>query len=159
MLFRSHKGLYDTIGSVGDEEYLLPIGKAITKKRGSDVTIVAYSKAVVTALAAASILSAQDEIEVEIIDLATLKPLDTETILASVRKTGKLLVVHEAPVRAGFGAEIVRLVCDEVFDALKTAPKVLGGANLPMPYSGVLEKECIPYPETIAQAIKRIVKG
>ncbi len=158
VLYFEHKGLYDTIGSVGDEEYLLPIGKAITKKRGSDVTIVAYSKAVVTALAAASILSAQDEIEVEIIDLATLKPLDTETIIRSVKKTGRLLVVHDAPEFGGFGGEVLSAIATDeaALRSLKTAPKRLCGKEMPIPFSPELEKGSTVTKEAIVKSVRSL---
>jgi pyruvate/2-oxoglutarate/acetoin dehydrogenase E1 component len=156
VLFFEHKGLYDTIGPVGDKEYLMPLGKAIVKKRGSDVTIVAYSKAVTTALSAASILSAQDEIEVEIIDLATLKPLDAETILRSVRKTGRLLVVHDSPEFAGFGAEILAAVAgdESAFRSLKTVPKRLCGKELPIPFAQELEKNAVVSKEEIVKSVR-----
>lgn len=156
VLFFEHKGLYDTIGPVGDKEYLMPLGKAIVKKRGSDVTIVAYSKTVTTALSAASILSAQDEIEVEIIDLATLKPLDTETILRSVKKTGRLLVVHDSPEFAGFGAEILAAVAGDepTLRSLKTAPKRLCGKELPIPFAQELEKGATVSKEEIVKSVR-----
>jgi pyruvate/2-oxoglutarate/acetoin dehydrogenase E1 component/TPP-dependent pyruvate/acetoin dehydrogenase alpha subunit len=158
VLFFEHKGLYDTIGPVGDKEYLLPLGKAVVKKRGSDVTIVAYSKAVTTVLAAASILSAQDEIEVEIIDLATLKPLDAETILRSVRKTGRLLVIHDSPEFAGFGAEILALAASDesAFHSLKTVPKRLCGKEMPIPFAYELEKSVVVSKEEIVRSVRSL---
>lgn len=157
VIFLEHRNLYPVKGPMPREDYTTPLGIAKIQREGSDITVVATSMAVQKSLEAAEMLDG--DISVEVVDPRTIVPLDTETILESVRKTGKLLVVHEAPVRAGFGAEVVRLVCDEAFDALKAAPKVFGGANLPMPYSGVLEKECIPYPDTIAQAIRHTVEG
>ncbi|HPX29021.1 MAG TPA: dehydrogenase E1 component subunit alpha/beta [Sphaerochaeta sp.] len=158
VLFFEHKGLYDTIGPVGDKEYLMPLGKAVVKKRGSDVTIVAYSKAVTTVLAAASILSAQDEIEVEIIDLATLKPLDAETILRSVRKTGRLLVIHDSPEFAGFGAEILALTTSDesAFHSLKTVPKRLCGKEMPIPFAYELEKSVVVSKEEIVRSVRSL---
>ncbi len=158
VLYFEHKGLYDTLGPVGDSEYLLPLGQAVVKKRGSDVTIVAYSKAVTTALAAAMILSAQDELEVEIIDLATLKPLDREAILRSVKKTGRLLVVHDAPLHGGFGGEVLASVVsdEEALRCLKAPPQRLGGKEIPIPFSPELEKQATVTKEEIVKSVRSL---
>jgi pyruvate dehydrogenase E1 component beta subunit len=96
---------------------------------------------------------------VEVIDPRTIVPLDTETILTSVRKTGRLLVVHDAPTRLGFGAEVVRLVTEQAWDVLQAAPRVIGGLNLPMPFSPVLEDVCVPDVSHITEAIQKVVKS
>ena len=97
------------------------------------------------------------EISVEVIDPRTLVPLDLERILKSVEKTGRLLVVHEACIRAGMGAEIVREVVEKAFDYLDAPPKVLGGLNIPMPYTPPLEKVVTPQKEEIVKAVREII--
>ncbi len=157
VVFIEHRGLYGLKGPMPRGEYTTPLGVAKVQREGSDITVVATSVAVQKSLAGAEKLA--DEISVEVVDPRTLVPLDTETILASVRKTGRLLVAHDAPVRLGFGAEVVRAVTEEAFDALQAAPRVVGGANLPMPYSSVLEDACIPSEDDITQAIRQVVES
>ncbi|NCO42562.1 MAG: hypothetical protein COZ06_14360 [Armatimonadetes bacterium CG_4_10_14_3_um_filter_66_18] len=99
------------------------------------------------------------EISLEIIDPRTLVPLDAEAISQSVRKTGKLLIVHEAPAQAGAGAEILRQVLPHVFGDLQASPQVLGGADVAMPYSPPLEDACIPQPADIARVAREMVRG
>lgn len=158
VLYFEHKHLYNNLGPVGDEQYLLPIGKAIIKKRGKDVTIVSYSHAVTTCLDAAARLSLQDEIDVEVIDLATLKPMDTQTILRSVKKTGRLLVVHDSPEYGGYGAEVIACVAgdSEALSGLHATPKRLCGKESPIPFAPELECEVIPSTEAVMQAVRSL---
>ncbi len=107
-----------------------------------------------TALAAAEAVA--DESGVEVVDPRTLVPRDFERIAESVRKTGRLLVVQEACTRGGFGSEIVRRVCDECFDALQAPPRVVGSADVPMPFSPPLERAVLPSEETIIAAIRSV---
>lgn len=137
-------------------EWLVPLGKAAVKREGSDVTVIGVSIGVRKALDAAAQL--EGDISVEVVDPRSLVPLDMETILASVKKTGRLLIVHDAPRRGGVGAEIVRRVVEEGFDLLKRPPRVLGGLNTPMPYSAPLEDACLPQPKDIVQAIRALVE-
>jgi len=155
VVFLEHKLLYATKGEVPKNEYLIPLGQAEVKRPGQDITLVATSLMVHKSLATAETIA--DEISVEVIDPRTLVPLDIDCINASVRKTGRLLVVQEACTRGGFGSEIVRRVTEECFDSLRSAPKVLGGANLPMPFSHPLETACIPQEETIIEAISSLL--
>ncbi len=155
VIFLEHKLLYATNGEIPEGEYLIPLGQAEVKRPGEDLTVVATSMMVAKALAAAE--SVADEISVEVIDPRTLVPLDMDCIRASVEKTGRLLVVQEACTRGGFGSDIVRRVTEECFDCLKVAPRVLGGANLPMPFSHTLETACIPQEDTIVEAIRSLV--
>ncbi len=155
VVFLEHKLLYETKGEVPDNEHLVPLGEADVKRIGTDITVVATSLMVHKALAAAESLA--NEISVEVIDLRTLVPLDFECLRESVAKTGRLLVVQEACTRCGFGSDIVRRITQECFDYLKVAPRVVGGANLPMPFSHALETACIPQEETVIDAIKTIV--
>ena len=152
VVFIQHRLLHPLTGPVPDGEHLVPLGSADVKREGSDFTVVAVSYAVVKALQAAEAL--KGEISVEVIDPRSLVPLDIDTILASVRKTGRLLVVHEAPERGGIGAEIIRRVVGEKMGYLKTAPRALGGRNLPMPYSPPLEDACIPQASDIVREIR-----
>jgi len=136
-------------------EWLVPLGQAAVKRQGADVTVVGVSIGVSKALEAAEKLAG--EISVEVVDPRSLVPLDVATILGSVEKTGRLLVVHDAPRRGGAGAEIVRRVVEQGFDLLKAPPKVLGGLNTPMPYSPPLEDACLPQPDDIVAAVRRMV--
>ena len=157
VVFIWHKLLYNLEEEVPDDEHLVPFGQAAVRRQGTDLTVVATSLMVHRALAAAEKLSG--EISIELIDPRTLVPLDMETILASVAKTGRLLVVHEAPVRGGIGGEIVRQVAENAFDRLTSPPVVLGAANLPMPFTEVLESVCIPQEEDILRAARKMVKS
>jgi len=142
-------------GECPEGEWIVPLGKASVKREGTDVTVIGISIGVSKALEAAEML--EGEISVEVVDPRSLVPLDMETILASVGKTGRLLVVHDAPRRGGVGAEIVRRVAEEGFDLLQRPPRVLGGLNTPMPYSAPLEDACLPQPEDIVAAVRALV--
>ncbi|WP_320128238.1 dehydrogenase E1 component subunit alpha/beta [uncultured Sphaerochaeta sp.] len=158
VLFFEHKMLYDSLGPVGDSGYLLPLGKAFTKKKGNDVTLVCYSHAVITCLEAAAILSAQDEIEAEVLDLSTLKPLDREGLLASVRKTGRVVIVHDAPEFGGYGAEVAALISSDpvCFTNLEAPVVRICGKESPIPFSPELEKQVIPTKEEIVCAVRKL---
>jgi pyruvate/2-oxoglutarate/acetoin dehydrogenase E1 component len=155
VVFIQHRRLHPETQGVPESEWLVPLGEADVKREGEDITIVAWSYAVTKALAAAEAL--EDEISVEVVDPRTLVPLDIDTILESVRKTGRLLVVQEAPERGGVGAEIVRRVVGEKMGYLKIAPQVLGGADSPMPYSPPLEDACIPQVGDIMRRAREMV--
>ncbi len=142
-------------GQCPEGEWLVPLGKASVKREGTDVTVIGISIGVSKALQAAEMLDG--EIGVEVVDPRSLVPLDMETILASVGRTGRLLVVHDAPRRGGVGAEIVRRVAEEGFELLQAPPRVLGGLNTPMPYSAPLEDACLPQPEDLVAAVREIV--
>lgn len=152
VMFLEHKLLYEEKGDIPREEYLIPLGEADVKREGEDLTVVATSLMVHRALQAAEAVA--DEISVEVIDPRTLVPLDLEAIVASVRKTGRLLVVQEAWTSGGFGSEIVRRAVDECFEALKAPPRVHGSADVPMPFSPPLEQAVVPSAETIADAMR-----
>lgn len=151
-----HRLLHDIKGEVPREEYTIPFGVADIKRPGTDVTVVATLLMVHKALAVAEELA--PEVQVEVIDPRTLVPFDLETILASVRKTGRLLVVQEACTFGGFGSEIVRQVTAEAFGALRAAPQVLGAASLPMPFSPDLERAIIPQEADIKTAIQAVLQ-
>ena len=143
-------------GPVPEELYAIPLGKADIKRAGTDVTVVATSAMVPRALSAATVLE-RDGISVEVIDPRTLQPLDEETILGSVRKTNRLLIVHEAWVRGGFGAEVAAMVVDKAFDYLDAPVARLGAPHTPMPYNDRLELEVIPSQDRIVEAVRALL--
>jgi pyruvate dehydrogenase E1 component beta subunit len=156
VIFVEHKLLYNTRGDVPAEEYTVPLGLADVKRPGRDVTIIATSYMVLKALEAAETL-AEGGIETEVLDPRTLVPLDTEAIIASVKKTGRVVIVHEACKRSGFGAEIAATIAEsEAFDYLDAPIKRLGGAWSPIPYNRNLEAEWIPQVEDIVRAVREL---
>jgi pyruvate/2-oxoglutarate/acetoin dehydrogenase E1 component len=155
VVFIEHKMLYPTKGSVPDAEYTVPIGKADVKRVGSDVTVIVTSWMVPRAMAAAETL-ASEGVSVEVIDPRTLRPLDEETILESVRKTGRVLVVHEAVKFGGIGAELAAMIMEKAFDYLDAPVERLAGVDAPIPYAAVLEQAAVPTEERIAEAIRGI---
>jgi pyruvate/2-oxoglutarate/acetoin dehydrogenase E1 component len=156
VMFIEHKLLYRTKGPVPDGEHVIPLGKADIKREGRDLTIVTWSREVLFALEAAETLAAEG-VDAEVIDLRTLVPLDRETILASVRKTRRLLVVHEAIKRGGYGGEIAALVAEEAFDDLDAPPRRLAGVETPIPYAAHLERGVVPQVEDIVRVAKELV--
>lgn len=159
VVFYEHKLLYKTSGAVPEAQYSIPLGKADIKREGSDVTIVATAIMVHKALEAAAELE-KDGISVEVIDPRTLVPLDEETIVQSVKKTGRLIVVHEAVKRGGFGGEIASMIAEsEAFDYLDAPIKRLGGLAVPIPYNPTLEKAAIPQVPDIIAAAKETVRN
>jgi pyruvate/2-oxoglutarate/acetoin dehydrogenase E1 component len=158
VMFVENKLLYKVKGPVPAEPYIVPLGKAIVRRAGKDLTVVATSIMVVRALEAAKNL-AKEGIDLEVIDLRTLKPYDVETITDSVKRTGRLLVVHEAPLIGGFGGEIAAMIAQSEAFAYLEAPIVrLGGADVPIPYSPKLERAAVPQTEDIAAAARRLAK-
>ena len=156
VIFIENMALYFQPGPVPDEEYLTSIGKAEIKRQGKDVTVVAWSNMVGLALRAADQLS-QVGVEVEIVDVRTLAPLDKETILASVRKTGRLIVVHEANRTGGFAGEISAVVMEEALTSLKAPLRRVTGPDIPVPSSPPLESFYIPNEEDLISAIREII--
>jgi pyruvate/2-oxoglutarate/acetoin dehydrogenase E1 component len=156
VMFVEHKLLYAHKGPVPEELYEVPIGQAEMKREGTDLTIVATSIMVPRALRAAETLSAEG-IEAEVVDPRTLKPLDVETIEASVIKTGRALIVHEAPVTGGFGGEVVAQIAGgKAFEYLEAPIKRLCGLDTPIPYNRKLEHYTVPQPESIADAAREL---
>lgn len=158
VIFIEHKGLYQTKGEVPEDEYLIPLGKADVKKEGKDVTIITYSKSVLTSLDAAAELEKQG-INAEVVDLRTLVPLDFETIAASVKKTGRVLIVHESCERSGYGAEIAAQIVDKLFDELDAPILRVCGANIPVPNATLPEIESAPTVAKIVAAAKKLCQG
>ncbi len=155
VVFIEHKLIYRYQGEVPKEDYIVEIGSADVKREGIDVTIVATGRMVHESMTAADELS-NEGINAEIIDPRTLVPLDIDTILKSLEKTGRLLVVHEAYKTCGFGAEVVAKVCEVGFDLLK-GPAIRLASAVPPPFSPALEKISIPRRESIIEAIKKMV--
>jgi pyruvate/2-oxoglutarate/acetoin dehydrogenase E1 component len=157
--FIEHKLLYRTKGEVPDGEYTIPLGVAEIKREGQDATVVAGNIMVVRALAAAEKLS-QEGIEVEIIDPRTLRPLDVDTIINSVRKTGRLIVIHEACQTGGWAGEVISAVASsEAFDYLEAPIQRLAGEDVPIPYNRILERKAVPQEEDIVREIQALVQG
>ncbi|SFB00365.1 pyruvate dehydrogenase E1 component beta subunit [Lentibacillus halodurans] len=154
VIFYEHKTLYKTKSDVPEEPYSIPLGKADVKREGTDVTIVATAVMVQRALDAAAELE-NEGISAEVIDPRTLVPLDEETIVNSVAKTGRAVVVHEAVKRGGYGSEIASMIAEsDAFDFLDAPIKRLGGAPSPVPYNPELEKAHVPQVPVIIQAAK-----
>ena len=156
VLFIEHKLLYSTKGQVPEGEHLIPLGQADVKRVGTDVTIVTISHMVLKALRAAERLAA-DGIEAEVIDLRTLAPLDLETVLRSVRKTGRVVIAHEACRRGGFGGELAAQIQEEAFDFLDAPIRRVGALDVPIPYSKPMEEYVIPDEERIVAAVKLVL--
>jgi len=156
IIFIEHKLLYNEKGSVPDEEYLIPIGRADIKREGIDVTIVATSLMVTKTLNAAERL-ARDGIEAEVLDPMTLVPLDEESILQSVRKTGRLVIVHEACRRAGYGAEIAAIVAEKALYDLDAPIKRVAAFNTPIPFAPKLEGFVIPDEQAIINEVRELL--
>ena len=156
VIFIEAQLLYGTKGDVQEGDYTVPIGKAEIKREGKDVTIAAYSKMLLLALEAASEL-AKDGIDAEIVDLRTLKPLDVATLVQSIKKTGRLVIVEEGWRFAGLGAQIAESVYSTVFDALDGPIVRVTGEEVPMPYSRPLEDLAIPDRTRIIQAVKQVL--
>ena len=157
VIFLEQKLLYlEPGGPVPEALYAIPIGKADVKREGTDVTVVATSAMVPRALAAASQL-ARDGISLEVVDPRTLRPLDEDAILASVRKTNRLVIVHEGWKRGGFGAEVAAMVIENAFDYLDAPIVRLGAPDAPMPYNDKLERYAIPSQDRIADAVRALL--
>ncbi|TWH49348.1 pyruvate dehydrogenase E1 component beta subunit [Sporomusa sp. KB1] len=155
VMYIEHKQLLGIKGDVPEEDFVIPLGKADIKKEGSDVTIVAWSWMVHKALAAAEAL-AQEGINAEVLDPRTLVPLDTESILKSVGKTGKLVIAHEAVKIGGYGGEIAAMVAEEGLDLLDAPIKRVAMPFTPIPFSPALESCVIPSEEKIIAAVKSL---
>ena len=157
VLFFMDMALAFVPGEVPEGEVLIPLGQAAVRREGSDLTLISYAKTVPACLAAAETLAEQG-VSTEVIDLRTLKPLDEATILASVRKTGRVIVVHEAGRLCGVGAEVAALVSEQAFEALKAPVLRITGPDAPAPSSYVLEQAFIPQAGAIVAAGLRLAE-
>lgn len=158
VLFLEHKFLYRRVkDEVPDEEYVVPLGRAAVRREGTDATIVTFGAMVHVALEAATTLAA-DGVEVEVLDLRTLAPLDRETILASVARTSRVLVLHEATRTGGIGGEIAAMIAEEAFEYLDAPVARLGSLDTPVPYSPPLEAAFLPNRDKVVAAVRKLVE-
>jgi pyruvate/2-oxoglutarate/acetoin dehydrogenase E1 component len=154
VMFIEHKMLYKTKGPVPEGEYLIPLGSADVKRSGKDVTIATYSRQVLNALEAAEILAGEG-IDVEVVDLRSLKPLDTRTLIESVQKTGRFVGVTEAYQNTSFINEVMAVVNEQAFDWLDAPMQRVAAANVPVPRAEVLEDLAIPNVQRIVEACRK----
>ena len=159
VIFLEHKRTYRLVrGEVPDAEYTIPIGKADVKLEGEDISVITYGLMLHHCIEAAKML-AQEDISVEVVDLRTLRPLDSETVLQSVRKTGKALVVHEDTKAGGIGGEVAAIISEEAFDYLDGPVRRLAGPEVPaMPFSPPLEAKFMLDTDKIADAIRQLAR-
>ncbi|ALM76449.1 alpha-ketoacid dehydrogenase subunit beta [Thermococcus barophilus] len=156
VVFIEHKGLYGIKGPVPEEPYSIPLGEADIKKEGKDATIVATAAMVHKALEAAKKLE-EEGISVEVVDPRSLVPLDVDTIINSIKKTGRLVVVDEGYPRCSFATDIAAIAASKAFEYLKAPVKLVTPPATPIPFSPALEKEWIPSAEKIEKAVKEIL--
>jgi pyruvate dehydrogenase E1 component beta subunit len=156
VVFIEGEMLYNVKGEVPDGEHVVPIGKADVKREGGDVTLICHSKSVSVALKAAELLAA-DGIEAEVVDLRTIRPLDVETVVGSVAKTHRAVVVEEGWSFAGVGAQVVDIIQREVFDELDAPVLRVTGADVPMPYNKHLEKAAKADPPKVVSAVRKVL--
>ena len=159
IIFLEHKKSYRLVrGEVPEEEYTIPIGPADVKRQGSNITVVSYGLMLHHCLEAAELLS-QEDVDVEVVDLRTLRPLDTETIINSVKKTGKILIVHEDNLTGGVGAEIAAIVAEQAFEYLDGPISRLCGPDIPtMPFAQSLEEAYLPNTDKVASALRQLAQ-
>lgn len=156
VMFIEHKNLYNETGDVPEEEYLIPLGKADVKRQGTDITVVTYSRTVLLALKAADALE-KEGISLEIVDPRTLNPLDKETIFNSLKKTSRLMIVHEACKTGGFGAEIAAVVAEEAIDYLDAPIMRIAALDSPIPFAPILERYVLPSEERIMAGARKML--
>jgi len=155
VIFLEHKRLYNTTGMVPQEEYTVPIGKANIVKEGSDITIISYSFVLTKALEAAKILAGEN-IDAEVLDLRTVKPLDEETISNSLKKTGRAVIVQEVWKNCSVASEVSALISEKCFDYLDHPPVRITAKECPTPFSPVLENSVLPQTEDIVAEVKKL---
>jgi pyruvate dehydrogenase E1 component beta subunit len=153
VMFLENTILYNDKSEVPAEEYLIPLGRADVKRPGTDLTIVAHGRAVINSLKAAQLLEAEHDVSVEVVDLRSIRPLDEATILASVRKTHRVLLVEENKPFCGVGAQLAYLIQEKAFDDLDAPIKRVSAIDAPAIYSAPLEKEQLPHPQRITKAV------
>src|SRR6187399_3078443 len=153
VMFMENTLLYGEKGEVPEEEYLIPLGKADIKKEGTDITLIAHGRAALTALKAAELLAAEHDINAEVIDLRSIRPLDEEAILASVRKTHRAIVIEENKPFCGVGAQIASMLMEKAFDDLDAPVLRVTSIDAPAIYSPELEKKQLPRPINIIEKV------
>ena len=155
VVFFEHKGLFATKGEPAPPGHVVPLGEAATVRAGTDLTAVALASTVSTALAAADQLAA-DGIDVEVIDLRCLVPLDARTVLESVQRTSRLVIVEENPYQGGWGGTVASIVADEGFEALDAPIRRVASASVPLPFADVLEDQVIPTVDKVVEAMRKL---
>jgi pyruvate/2-oxoglutarate/acetoin dehydrogenase E1 component len=156
VIFIEHTALYSRKGEVPEEPYTLPFGQAEVHREGRDVTLIGYSGSVYQAMQAAQTLADEDGVEAEVLNLRTLRPLDIETIVQSVRKTHRAVVVEDDWKFGGFAGEIAALIMEHAFDELDAPVARVCGADVPMPYAKELEQAALPQPPDIVAAVRAL---
>jgi pyruvate dehydrogenase E1 component beta subunit len=156
VVFLEHESLYGVKGEVPDGEHLAPLGKAHVLREGKDITVVSYSKCIFDAMAAAEALE-NEGIDTEVIDLRTLSPLDLDTVVTSVKKTGKAIIVYEGWRTGGAGAEIAARIYEAAFDHLDAPVERVATLDTPLPYNARLEKAALPSAADIVKVAERMV--
>lgn len=155
VMFFQHKRLFAQQGPVQKEAILIPLGQAAVKREGKDVTLLCYGSSYYLCKEAAGVL-ADLNIDAEVVDLRTLKPLDMETVAESIRKTNRAVVVHEACLTGGFGAELAACIQEELFDYLDAPIKRVGARDVPIPFSPGLEDYCLPKVSDVVEAVQAV---
>jgi acetoin:2,6-dichlorophenolindophenol oxidoreductase subunit beta len=158
VLFLAHKALGFTTGEVPDGDYLVPFGKAAIRREGTDVTVIAWSRLVLSALEAADQLE-KEGISIEVIDPRGIRPLDTETILASIQKTGKVVLAHEAAKTGGPGSEVAAIIAEQALDYLEAPIKRVAAPDVPIPQSSYLEQFIVPTAADVCNAVRSLVSA
>jgi pyruvate/2-oxoglutarate/acetoin dehydrogenase E1 component len=156
VMFFQHKKLFARQGPVPEGEFTVPLGQAAVKRTGRDVTLISYGSGFYLCQAAAEALSSM-AIEAEIVDLRTLKPLDMPTVAASVKKTGRAIIAHEACLTGGFGAEMAARIQEELFDHLKAPVRRVAARDVPIPFSPVLEDYVLPKASEVVAVAREII--
>jgi len=156
VIFCEPKGVYADKGPVPEEDYTVPLGEAKVAREGDDISVIALGAMVPKALAAADAL-AGERVSVEVVDPRTLRPLDGDALIASVRKTGRAVIVHEANTFGGFGGEIVALLADKAFHSLRAPIKRIGGKEAPVPVSPSMESAVVPGESNIVEALRELI--
>ena len=158
IVYMEHGSLYGIKGQIPEEDYTIPLGIGEIKREGKDISIITYSYMVHMALAAAEILQGEG-IDAEIVDLRTLRPMDTGIIVDSIKKTHRVVVLHEACITGGIGGEIVAKIAENVFDYIDAPIRRLGIPDVPIPYAKSLEDTILPTKEKLIACIKEVLEG
>ena len=158
VVYMEHGSLYGIKGQIPEEDYTIPMGVGDIKREGKDISIITYSYMVHKALAAAETLEAEG-IDAEVVDLRTLRPMDVDIIIASVKKTHRVVVLHEACVTGGIGGEIVAKIAEKAFDYIDAPIKRVGIPDVPVPYAKTLEDAIVPNEEMLITCVKEVMEG
>ncbi len=159
VMFIEHSTLYQTRGEVPEEDYTLPIGKSKIQRPGKDITLITYSKMLEVSSKAADTLSKNDGIEVEIVDLRTLRPLDMEPVLESFKRTNRAVIVEEGWRSFGVGSEVASRLYEQAFDYVDAPIKRVAQTEVPLPYNRALEQMALPQVEDVVAAVKEVLDG